>query len=110
MQRGTVNDPANKTGYEVDVVVFGLTDDDRQPLLAIGEVKWGEVMDMTHLERLRRIRSLLTAQGRPGAETAKLACCSGAGFTGDLRKAADEDPEILLICPKELYERVQSSQ
>lgn len=109
VERGTVNDPANKTGYEVDVVVFGLTSENRQPLLAIGEVKWGEVMGLAHLERLRRIRGLLTAQGRLGAETARLACYSGAGFTGDLRNAAAEDPEILLVGPTELYQQVQSS-
>src|SRR5262249_11348089 len=77
VERGTVNDPANKTSYEVDVVAFGLDDDDRQPLLAIGEAKWGEVMGLAHLERLRRIRGLLTAQGRLGAATAKLACYAG---------------------------------
>lgn len=110
VERGTVNDPANKTTYEVDVVAFSLTDDNRQPLLAIGEVKWGEVMGSAHLDRLRRIRSLLAAQGRPGAETAKLACYSGAGFTDDLRNAASEDPGIVLISSSELYQRVQSTE
>ena len=105
VERGTVNDPVNKTAYEVDVVVFGLSDDDRQPLLAIGEVKWGETMGMAHLERLRRIRSLLAVQARRGAETAKLACYSGAGFTDELRKAASEDSEIVLIGLGELYRR-----
>ena len=104
VERGTVNDPAHKTTYEVDVVVFGLSDDNRQPLLAIGEVKWGETMGMAHLERLRRVRSLLAAQARRGAETAKLVCYSGAGFTGELRKAASEDPKIVLISLGELYQ------
>lgn len=44
VERGTVNDPVNKTSHEVDIVVFGLDDDNRQPLLAIGEAKWGETM------------------------------------------------------------------
>ncbi|WP_349263761.1 ATP-binding protein [Actinocrinis sp.] len=110
VEHGTVNDPANRTRYEVDVVAFGLDDDNRQPLLAIGEVKWGEVMGLTHLERLRRIRALLTAQGRLGAESAKLACYAGAGFTDDLRKAATENPEVLLISPEDLYRRVEGSE
>lgn len=110
VERGTVNDPANKTSYEVDVVVFGLDDSGRQPLLAIGEAKWGEVMGLTHLERLRRIRRLLSSQDRPGAETARLACYAGAGFTDDLWRAAAEDPEILLVEPKDLYRRAQDSE
>lgn len=109
VERGTVNDPANKTSYEVDIVVFGLTDDSKQSLLAIGEAKWGEVMGLAHLERLRRIRGLLAAQGRPGAATARLACYSGAGFTDELRGAATEDSKIVLISPKELYQRARST-
>ena len=58
--------------------------DNREALLAIGEVKWHEVMGMGHLERLRHIRRLLTAQGRHGAATARLLCFSGAGFTAGL--------------------------
>ena len=50
-------------------------------ILAIGEAKWHETMGLAHLERLRHIRRLLTAQGRPGAATARLLCFSGAGFT-----------------------------
>lgn len=107
VERGTVNDPANKTSHEVDVVAFGLDDDNQQPLLAIGEVKWGETMGLPHLERLRRIRGLLTAQGRLGAETAKLACYAGAGFSDGLRKAAVDNPEILLIAAEDLYRTAQ---
>ncbi|WP_238487297.1 hypothetical protein [Actinoplanes flavus] len=100
---GTVNDPANRTSHEVDVAVYGLDDDNRQPLLAIGEAKWGDVMGMGHLDRLRRVRSLLTAQGRPGAGTARLACFSGAGFTDELRAAASADTGIVLIDLATLY-------
>ncbi|WP_370270825.1 ATP-binding protein [Streptomyces sp. V4I8] len=100
---GTVNDPGNKTSHEVDVVAFGLDDDNRQPLLSIGEAKWGEVMSSGHLERLRRIRALLTAQGRHGAENAKLACYSGAGFTDELRAQAAHDPAIVLVGLEDLY-------
>ncbi|GIE35600.1 ATPase AAA [Actinoplanes italicus] len=101
---GAVNDPASRTSHEVDVAVFGLDDDNRQPLLAIGEVKWGEVMGTAHLDRLRHIRTLLTAQRRPGAGTARLACFSGAGFTPELREAATGDPGVVLIDLPTLYE------
>jgi hypothetical protein len=102
---GTVNDAANRTAYEVDIVAFGLDDDDRHPVIALGEVKWGETMGLGHLDRLRRIRTLLTAQRRYGAPTAKLACYSGAGFTDDLIAAAAGDESVVLVGLPELYRR-----
>ncbi|HEY9525374.1 MAG TPA: ATP-binding protein [Thermopolyspora sp.] len=102
---GTVNDPANRTSHEIDVVVFGLDGDHGSPILAIGEAKWGETMGSGHLDRLRRIRGLLTAQNRPGAATARLACFSGAGFTPGLRAAAARSDDILLIGLEDLYAR-----
>jgi AAA+ ATPase superfamily predicted ATPase len=101
---GTVNDPAHKTSHEVDVVVFGLDDDNRSPLLAIGEAKWNEVMGAGHVDRLRRIRTLLSGQGRLGAETAKLVCYSGAGFSDQLHAQAAEDDSIVLIGIDALYQ------
>jgi uncharacterized protein len=86
-------------------VAFGLGDDNRRPLIGLGEVKWGETMGTGHLERLRRIRSLLVAQGRPGAGTAKLACFGGAGFTGDLVAAARNNADVVLIGLADLYRR-----
>ena len=100
---GTVNDPTRKGSYEVDVVVFGLDDDNRRPLLAIGEVKWGETMGLGHLERLRRIRALLAAQGRPGAEKAKLTCYGAAGFSDELVRVAEQNNDIVLIGIEDLY-------
>lgn len=100
---GTVNDPANRTSHEVDVVVFGLDDDGRQPLLSLGEAKWGDVMGLGHLDRLRRIRNLLAAQGRDGAENAKLACYSGAGFTPELRSVAASAQDVVLVDFADLY-------
>ncbi|GAA2597691.1 ATP-binding protein [Winogradskya consettensis] len=102
---GTVNDASNKTSYELDMVAFGLDDDNRRPLLAIGESKWGDIMGLAHLDRLRRIRVLLTAQGRYGAETAKLVCYSASGFTDDLVIAAANEPGIVLVGAGELYRR-----
>jgi AAA+ ATPase superfamily predicted ATPase len=100
---GTVNDTAGRITHEIDVVAFGLDDDDRRPLLAIGEAKWGEPMGAGHLDRLRRIRTLLVAQGRPGAETARLLCFGGAGFSDDLIQAAGQDGDVRLIGPADLY-------
>jgi uncharacterized protein len=100
---GTVNDPAHRTTHELDVVAFGLDDDDRQPLLAIGEAKWGETMGLPHLDRLRHIRALLTAQGRHGATGSRLLCYGGNGFTDDLLQAADQDDTVALITIHDLY-------
>lgn len=102
---GTVNDPANRISHQVDVVAYGLDDDNRTPLIAIGEAKWGDTMGIGHLDRLRRIRALLTAQGRHGADTAKLVCFSGPGFTDELTAAATPDSGIVLVGPDRLYQR-----
>lgn len=103
VQRGTVNDPERKTSHELDVVVYGLDDAGRQPILAIGGAKWGETMGTGHLDRLRHIRSLLTTQRRPGAESARLTCYSAAGFTDELRAEADADPAVILVDAAALY-------
>jgi hypothetical protein len=71
--------------------------------LAIGEAKWHETMSLAHLERLRHIRGLLTAQGRHGAATARLLCFSGAGFTAELRDEAAQSGEVRLLTPADLY-------
>lgn len=99
----TVNDPAARTSHELDVVVFGLDDNGSSPILAIGEVKWGETMGIRHIERLAHIRGLLTTQGRPGAAEARLTCYSAAGFTDELRERAEADPELVLIEAADLY-------
>jgi AAA+ ATPase superfamily predicted ATPase len=74
-----------------------------QPLLAIGEAKWNEMMGIKHLERLRRIRGLLIAQDRPGAATACLFCFSGAGFTDELHAEAERTADVVLVNPADLY-------
>lgn len=100
---GTVNDPARRTTHELAVIAFGLDDDDRHRLLAIGEATWGETMGLPHLDRLRHIHDLLTAQGRHGATDARLVCYGGAGFTDDLLRAADQDDNIVLVAIDDLY-------
>ena len=100
---GTVNDPASKKTRQVDVVALGTDDDNREAMLAIGEVKWHETMGMPHLERLRHIRGLLTAQHRPGAASARLLCFSGAGFTSALTREASRASDVRLLTPADLY-------
>jgi hypothetical protein len=103
VEPGTVNDPGNKKTRQVDVAVFGTGDDDREALLAIGEAKWHETMGIGHLERLRHIRGLLTAQGRRGAAAARLLCFSGAGFSPELANEAARSGDIRLLTAADLY-------
>lgn len=100
---GTVNDPTRQIRHELDVVAFGLDDDNGTPLLAIGDAKWGDVMGTAHLDRLTRIRALLFTQGQYGAETAKLTCFSAAGFTDELRERAATSPDVVLVGAADLY-------
>lgn len=100
---GTVNDPGNRKTCQIDVAAFGFDDGDRQTILAIGESKWHETMGIAHLERLRHLRGLLTAQGRHGAATARLLCFSGTGFTTELTDEAARSGDIRLLTPADLY-------
>lgn len=98
-----VTDPARRDQIEVDVAA--LSDDEPgrpRRVLSLGEVKWGKVMTMRHLDRLRRARDLLSVRGL-NTEGARLVCYSGAGFDDDLRAAAAGNQQILLISPADLY-------
>jgi uncharacterized protein len=96
---GTVNDRVARTTHEVDVTVHGEDD----ILLAIGEAKWQETMGLPHLERLRHIRGLLTAQGRAGAATARLLCFAGAGFSDAIVSEAARSGDVILLSPADLF-------
>jgi AAA+ ATPase superfamily predicted ATPase len=104
VESGTVPDPAAKTGHEVDIVVFGRVDQGGEGLLAIGEAKWNETMDVGHLRRLENIRELLQARGVVNAENARLLCFSGTGFTIGLRELSQASPAIQLIDLDRLYQ------
>ncbi|GAA1648387.1 ATP-binding protein [Saccharothrix algeriensis] len=100
---GVVNDAAAKAAHEVDVAVVGVSDGaQKPPLLSVGEAKWNEVMGVPHLTRLRRIRDLIVAGGRYDTAATRLACYSGAGFTPELRSAADRG-EVVLVDLATLY-------
>ena len=62
-------------------------------------------MGKPHIERLRRIRALLTAQGRYGAEVAKLVCYSGAGFSQETKELVANSNDVVLVELKDLYQR-----
>ncbi len=98
---GVVNDPARRTKIEIDVVVLAAQEPGRpRRVLSLGEAKWGEVMNSRHVERLSRARDLLAEKGYDTSAT-KLACYGGAGFTEDLRAAADD--RLLLVDLDRLY-------
>jgi hypothetical protein len=65
-------------------------------VLSLGEVKWGEVIDHHHLERLAPARDLLRLKGYD-TETTVLALYGGAGFTDDLAATAAADYRVLFI-------------
>jgi hypothetical protein len=101
---GTVADPANRTQIEVDVAVLsaGAPDSPRR-VLSLGEAKWGEVMGLGHLDRLRRARDLLSVKGYHAAD-AVLACYSGTGFSAELRAVGGSNPSVLLVDLERLYQ------
>ena len=103
VETGTVHDVAQKTNHQVDIVAFGLDDKGPEPVIAIGEAKWNEVMSVAHLDRLRHIRGLLAARGRAGAADVRLVCFSGAGFTDGLAREAGRHADVVLIGPPGLY-------
>jgi hypothetical protein len=99
----TVSDAAGKAQIQVDVAVrMAGTPEEPGRVLSLGEAKWGEVMGIGHLNKLRRARDLLSAKGEPTAD-AVLACYSGTGFTAELRELAASDPRILLVSLQDLY-------
>jgi hypothetical protein len=95
---GTViPDPGNRTQIQVDVAVLSAgTPEEPRRVLSLGEAKWGEVMGLGHLGRLRRARDLLSVKKHRAAD-AILACYGGAGFTPELTATAAADPHVLLV-------------
>ena len=59
-------------------------------------------MGMRDLSRLKRARDLLAQRGFDTAAT-RLACFSGSGFDDDLREAAADRADVLLVDPDQLY-------
>ncbi|MGH3192191.1 MAG: AAA family ATPase [Streptosporangiaceae bacterium] len=100
---GVVTDPTNRTQIEIDVGVLAATaPGERRRVMCLGEVKWGRTMGMRDLTRLARARDLLAERGLDTG-AAKLACFSGTGFDDDLREAAADRTDVLLVDPGRLY-------
>ena len=98
---GVVPDPANRTQIEVDVVVLAPAEPGRpRKILSLGEAKWDRVMELRHVERLRRARDLLAVKGFDTRDT-MLSCYSGAGFSRELQAAQSHD--IRLVGLDQLY-------
>ncbi|WP_353944014.1 hypothetical protein ABII15_21905 [Streptomyces sp. HUAS MG91] len=105
---GVVTDPAARQRIQVDVAAVEPGSGGARPAVALlGEAKWGTVMGVKHLERLRRARELLTGRGLDTARCG-LACFSAAGFTDALREEAARGG-VLLIGLEELYGRSMPS-
>src|SRR6476646_430930 len=100
---GTVADPANKAQIEIDVAVLApARPGEQRQVISLGEAKWGKVMTLRHVERLRRARALLAVKGYDTSATI-LTCYSGAGFDPALLAAARDD-DVLLVGVDRLYQ------
>ncbi|MFF9060486.1 ATP-binding protein [Streptomyces sp. NPDC014882] len=100
---GSLSDPEQRAGpdVEADVVVRGRADARPGPVLSVGLARWDEVMDLRHLEDVRRLLALLAARDED-VTRARPACYSGVGFTPALR-AAEADGQVVLVDPARLY-------
>jgi hypothetical protein len=102
---GVVPDPGRRTRHELDVVVFGRAGDaaGAETVLAIGEVKWSDVMGAAHLRRLEHLRGLLSSRTGADAPAMRLFCFSGAGFTDELQERAKGNAAVQLVDLERLY-------
>jgi uncharacterized protein len=100
---GIVADPLRRSQIQVDVAVFAPDDPGRpRRVLSLGEAKWDKVMNLGHLERLRRARDLLAVKGYD-TRAARLTCYGGAAFDPELRDVAAADPLVQLVGLDALY-------
>jgi uncharacterized protein len=101
---GVVTDPKERRQIQIDVAVVEPGSGGHSPAVTVlGEVKWGTVMGVNHLERLGRARELLAGRGMDTTRCG-LVCFSGAGFSEALRAEAERGA-VLLIGLDELYGR-----
>lgn len=102
VRSGVVNDAANRSQIEIDVVVFApARAGEPRRILSLGEAKWGQTMGAGHIARLARARDLLATKGYDTTDTV-LACYSGAGFDDEL-PAGGRDRRVALIDVARLY-------
>ncbi|WP_149183731.1 ArsR family transcriptional regulator [Streptomyces sp. TRM49041] len=87
---------------DAEVVVRGQGGDGRPGrLLSVGLARWGEVMDLHHLERLRRLLEVLAEHGEDVGRAVP-ACYSGAGF-GPALRTAEAEGAVILVGADRLY-------
>jgi hypothetical protein len=98
---GVVTDSADRAHIEIDVAVLAPAEPGRpRKILSLGEAKWDRVMDLRHVERLRRARDLLAVKGFDTRDTL-LSCYSGASF--DPALAAAQGGDIQLVGLDQIY-------
>lgn len=99
---GVINDSSSRSQLQLDVVVFApAAPGEGRRIVSLGEVKWGEVMGTRHVDRLRRARDLLASSY--DVSDCVMACYSAAGFSDELRSAAD--PGVALVSLEDIYQR-----
>ncbi|MET8980638.1 ATP-binding protein [Streptomyces sp. NPDC004539] len=101
---GVVTDPKERRQFQIDVAVVEQgSGGQRSSVALLGEVKWGTVMGLSHLDRLNRAKELLAARSMDTSRCG-VACFSAAGFSDALRAEAAKGG-VLLIGLDELYGR-----
>lgn len=99
--QGTVYDRTTHEQIQIDVAVLApQRPNQRRRLLSLGEAKWGKKLGRRHLDRLRRARDILAAQGYDTDDTV-LALYSGNGFDARLGKSAGDD--VITVGLEQLY-------
>jgi AAA+ ATPase superfamily predicted ATPase len=101
-----VPDPAARTKHEVDVIALALGERPQSPrarIALLGEAKATVARrGLSDLQRLERIRDLLTEQGHDTSGT-MLALFSMYGFHADVTQLAKKRQDVLLIDLATLY-------
>jgi hypothetical protein len=99
-----VSDGQHREQMQIDVVVIGRSGpSERARILSLGEAKWGQAMDDSHVARLARARDLLAVRGFD-VDGCVLACYGGGGFSAPLLARARAGKErIELIDLERLY-------
>jgi AAA+ ATPase superfamily predicted ATPase len=101
---GTLPDPANKTGHELDVVAFGRAPDGRESILAVGEAKSSDIVGRGHLHRLERLRDLLAARDERAVGPVRLLLFTGRGFSPELLEEIRDRDDVELVGLERLYQ------
>jgi hypothetical protein len=102
---GAINDRSGRALLEADVVVVGQDGAAAPEILCLGQTKWNTTMTPGHLERLERLKELLS--NHPNlrvTERTRLALFSGTGFSHELRDMAARTPDIVLVDLDRLYD------